>query len=120
VLIRTDRDKLWGSRDYPWVHPGLTRNATLYLLNKGVKIIGTDAYGFDRPFTVMFQETKDGDKSALWPAHFTGREKEYLHIEKLAHLDKLPNYGFIVIAFPILIQRASAGWIRAVALVPKG
>ncbi len=119
VLIRTDRDKLWGSRDYPWVHPGMTREATLYLLNKGVKIIGTDAYGFDRPFTVMFQETKDGDKKALWPAHFAGRDKEYLHIEKLANLDKLPNHGFIVVAFPILIKKASAGWIRAVALVPK-
>ncbi len=119
VLIRTDRDKLWGSRDYPWVHPGMTREATLYLINKGVKVIGTDAYGFDRPFTVMFEETKAGHRESLWPAHFVGREKEYLHIEKLANLDKLPNYGFIFVAFPILIKKASAGWIRAVALVPK-
>ncbi|NVM52940.1 MAG: cyclase family protein [Candidatus Helarchaeota archaeon] len=119
VLIRTGRDKLWGSRDYPWVHPGMTREATLHLLNKGVKIIGTDAYGFDRPFTVMFKETQEGTKSALWPAHFTGRDKEYLHIEKLANLDKLPSHGFIFMAFPILIKGASAGWIRAVALVPK-
>jgi len=119
VLIRTGRDKLWGSRNYPWVHPGMTREATLYLLKKGVKIIGTDAYGFDRPFTVMFKETKEGHKTALWPAHFTGRDKEYLHIEKLANLDKLPSYGFIFMAFPILIKGASAGWVRAVALVPK-
>ncbi len=119
VLIHTGRDKLWGSRDYPWVHPGMTREATLYLLNMGVKITGTDAYGFDRPFTVMFQETKDGNKKALWPAHFTGRDKEYLHIEKLANLEKLPPYGFTIIAFPIKIKDASAGWIRAVALVPK-
>ncbi len=119
VLIRTNRDKLWGKRDYPWIHPGMTREATLYLLNKGVKILGTDAYGFDRPFTVMFKETKEGNKSALWPAHFAGRDKEYLHIEKLANLDKLPIYGFIFMAFPILIKGASAGWVRAVALIPK-
>jgi len=119
VLIRTDRDKLWGSRNYPWVHPGMTREATLYLLEKGIKIIGTDAYGFDRPFTVMFKETKEGNRDALWPAHFTGRDREYLHIEKLANLDKLPSYGFIFIAFPILIKSASAGWVRAVALIPK-
>jgi kynurenine formamidase len=119
VLIRTGRDKLWGSRNYPWVHPGMTREATLFLLNKGVKIIGTDAYGFDRPFTVMFKETKEGNKKALWPAHFAGRDKEYLHIEKLANLDKLPSHGFIFMAFPILIKGASAGWVRAVALVPK-
>ena len=119
VLIRTGRDKLWGSRNYPWVHPGMTREATLFLLNQGVKIIGTDAYGFDRPFTVMFKETMEGNKSALWPAHFTGRDKEYLHIEKLANLEKLPSHGFVFMAFPILIKSASAGWVRAVALVPK-
>ena len=85
----------------------------------GVKIIGTDAYGFDRPFPVMFQETKEGKKSSLWPAHFAGRDKEYLHIEKLANLEKLPSYGFIFMAFPILIKKASAGWVRAVAIVPK-
>lgn len=119
VLIRTDRDKLWGHYDYPWVHPGMTREATLFLLERGVKILGTDAYGFDRPFPVMFKETKNGKKSSLWPAHFAGRDKEYLHIEKLANLDKLPPYGFLFIAFPILIEKASAGWVRAVALVPK-
>jgi len=119
VLIRTDRDKAWGSYNYPWIHPGMTREATLYLLEKGVKIIGTDAYGFDRPFTVMFKETKEGNRKALWPAHFTGRDKEYLHIEKLANLDKLPSSGFIFMAFPILIKGASAGWVRAVALIPK-
>ncbi len=119
ILIRTDRDKLWGSRDYPWVHPGMTRDATLYLLKKGVKILGTDAYGFDRPFPEMFKDTKEGKRSALWPAHFAGRDKEYLHIEKLAKLDKLPPYGFIFMAFPILISKASAGWVRALALVPK-
>ncbi|MHA1266949.1 MAG: cyclase family protein [Candidatus Helarchaeota archaeon] len=118
VLIRTDRDKLWGKYQYPWVHPGMTREATLFLIDKGVKIIGTDAYGFDRPFPDMFKEVKE-DKSSLWPAHFTGRDKEYLHIEKLANLDQLPNHGFIFIAFPILIEKASAGWVRAVALVPK-
>lgn len=119
VLIRTGRDKLWGSGNYPWVHPGMTREATLFLLDKGVKIIGTDAYGFDRPFPVMFKETLEGNKAALWPAHFTGRDKEYLHIEKLANLEKLPNHGFILMAFPILIERASAGWVRAIALIPK-
>lgn len=119
VLIRTDRDKLWGSRNYPWVHPGMTREATLFLLKKGVKILATDAYGFDRPFTTMFKETIEGNKKALWPAHFAGRDKEYLHIEKLANLDKLPSYGFIFMAFPILIRGASAGWVRAVALIPK-
>jgi len=119
VLIRTDRDKYFDKKStYSSKHPGMTRESTLFLLEKGVKIIGTDGYGFDRPFELMFQDyKKTGNNKELWPAHFVGREKEYLHIEKLANLDKLPPYGFKVCVFPIPIVGASAAWIRAVAII---
>ena len=121
ILIRTDRDKYFDKKSkYSSIHPGMTRKSTLYLINQGVKIIGTDGYGFDRPFGLMFKEYKEtGDNTKLWPAHFVGREKEYLHIEKLAHLDKLPPTGFKVCAFPIPIENASAGWVRVVAILSK-
>jgi len=117
VLIRTGRDKAWGRADYPWTHPGMSAEATLWLLDKGVKVIGTDAYGFDRPFQTMFEEHKKGRKNALWPAHFVGRTREYCHIEKLANLELLPQQGFKFAAFPIKIKNASAGWVRAVAIL---
>ena len=117
VLIRTDRDKKFGSRNYTELHPGMTREATLWILAHEIKIIGTDGYGFDRPFALMFEEyKKTGDNSALWPAHFAGRDKEYCHIEKLANLDQLPPFGFKVAVFPIKIKNASAGWVRPVAI----
>ncbi|MHA1270306.1 MAG: cyclase family protein [Candidatus Helarchaeota archaeon] len=120
VLIRTDRDKFFDKKStYSSMHPGMTRDATLYLINQGVKIIGTDGYGFDRPFELMFKDyKKTGNNQELWPAHFVGREREYLHIEKLANLDKLPAYGFKICAFPIPIVGASAGWVRVVAIIP--
>ncbi len=119
VLIRTDRDKFFDKKSkYTEMHPGMTRESTLYLVNQGVKIIGTDGYGFDIPFSLMFKEYKEtGDNKYLWPAHFAGREKEYLHIEKLANLDKLPPYGFKVCAFPIPLVGCSAGWVRVVAII---
>ncbi|MBI4496106.1 MAG: cyclase family protein, partial [Deltaproteobacteria bacterium] len=56
----------------------------------------------------------------LWAAHWVGREKEYLHIENLTNLDQIPRpYGFTVAAFPIKIERASAGWVRAVAIIEE-
>lgn len=120
VLIRTDRDKLFDkTSSYSSRHPGMTRESTLYLINKGVKIMGTDGYGFDRPFGLMFKDYKDtGNNEELWPAHFVGREKEYLHIEKLANLEKLPPHNFKVCAFPIPLIGASAGWVRVVAILP--
>jgi len=119
VLIRTDRDKKFGSRKYTELHPGMTGEATTWILEHGIKVIGTDGYGFDRPFALMFKEYKEtGNNQALWPAHFAGRKKEYCHIEKLANLDQLPPFGFKIAVFPIKIQGASAGWTRPVAILP--
>jgi len=121
VLIRTDFDKKWGTKDYFESHPGMGRESTLHLLNQGIKIIGIDAFGFDRPFKAMGEDyRKTGNKDVLWPAHNVGKEKEYCHIERLANLDKVPvPYGFTVVVAPVVIEGASAGWIRAIAIVDK-
>jgi kynurenine formamidase len=61
-----------------------------------------------------------GDGRHIWPAHFAGIEKQYCQIEKLANLDLLPQpQGFYVSCLPVKIHGASAGWCRAVALVPE-
>lgn len=120
VLIKTGGDKKWGSPSYMTDYPGMSAEATLYLLEKGVKIIGIDAYGFDRPFKSMIEDFKrTKDKKYIWPAHFAGREKEYCHLEKLANLDLLPPYGFKVACFPVKIKGASAGWVRVVAIIDR-
>ena len=120
VLLHTGADKQLGRAEYLSAHPGMTRDATLFILDQGVKIIGIDGYGFDRPFLSMLTDHKAGKAGSLWPGHFAGREREYCHIEKLANLDRIPKpYGFIVSVFPVLIENASAGWCRAVAIVEE-
>jgi kynurenine formamidase len=120
VLIRTDIYKRYGEPGYEEMHPGMTREATLWLLNQGVKVTGTDAWGWDRPFEVMVAELKAGKKERFWEAHWVGKEKEYCHIERMANLDKIPQpFGFKVAAFPIKIEGASAGWVRAVAILEE-
>ncbi|MEW6007216.1 MAG: cyclase family protein [bacterium] len=119
VLVMTGADKLLPDKRYLKDYPGMSREATLWLVEKGVKIIGIDAVGFDRGWGVMFSEyIEKRDKSLLWPAHFAGREKEYCHMEKMANLDKIPKpFGFKIACFPIRIEKASAGWTRAVAII---
>lgn len=120
VLIRTDAYKRYGNLDYMEAHPGMGRESTLYLLDQGVKVMGTDGFGFDKGFRRMAEDFRRGEKDALWPAHNLGEEREYCHLERLANLDKVPvPHGFTVMLFPILIERASAGWVRAVAVVEK-
>jgi kynurenine formamidase len=118
VLLHTGADKYFGTKEYLTNYPGVSPLAIEYILDKGVKIIGIDALGFDRPYKFMmadFMRTKD--TSYLWPAHFFGRKREYAHIERLTNLDKLPSKGFKVVCFPVKIRNVGASWARVVAIV---
>jgi kynurenine formamidase len=118
VMIQTGADKKWGAPEYFDTGCGMGREATLFLIERGVKVMGIDAWGWDRPFKFMkeeYQRTKDGKR--IWEAHFVGIDHEYCHIEKLANLDQLPPHGFTVMCFPVKIKGASAGWARVVAMI---
>jgi len=100
-------------------HSGLRRDATEFLVDSGVKLIGIDAWGLDRPFDVMIADAVAG-KAQFWESHLLGREKEYCQIERLANLESLPRpTGFTVSAFPFKLERASAAWARVVAIVDE-
>lgn len=119
VLLLTWADKRLGSPDY-FAQPGLGREGVLWLVEQGVRVIGIDAYTLDRPFASMVADyQRTGDGRFIWPAHFAGITQEYCQIEKLANLDLIPKpHGFYVSCLPVKIRDASAGWCRAVALVP--
>ncbi|MFH1169215.1 MAG: cyclase family protein [Chloroflexota bacterium] len=118
VLIRTDAYKYYGTPEYANIHPGMTRESTLWLIEHGIKLMGIDAWGWDRPHKIMVEELKAGHKERFFESHYLGMEREYIHLERLANLDKIPRpFGFKVIAFPIKIARASAGLVRAVAIL---
>jgi len=118
VLIRTDADKLWDTMQYWTDYSGVGREGTIWLVDQGVKVVGTDAAGWDRPFHFQAKEFREtGNKDLIWEGHFAGIEREYYQMEKLANLDKLPPYGFKVSCFPIKILKASAAWVRPVAII---
>ena len=120
VLIMTGVDKYWGASEYIDHGPGMVRESTLWLIERGVKVMGIDAWGFDRPFKKIAEEYQEtGDASIIWEAHYAGIDAEYCHIEKLANLHLLPSHGFKVACFPVKIAGASAGWTRAVALLEE-
>jgi kynurenine formamidase len=117
VMLWTGRDRDLGTEEY-FEQPGMTRESTLWLCEQGIKVIGIDAYGFDRKFADMAEEAqRTGDATRIWEAHFAGLEREYCQIEKLCNLDALPAAtGYKVACFPIKVQGASGGWSRVVAL----
>jgi kynurenine formamidase len=120
VLIRTDVSRGFKQAGYHDRNPGMTRSSTEYLVDRGVRLIGIDAWGLDRPLAAMIEDFRRDPRNQFWEAHLLGREKEYSQIEKLTNLDRIPvPFGFSVIALPVKLADASAGWSRVVALVEQ-
>ncbi len=117
VVINTSAGGKYGQPGYVASGCGMGREATLYLAECGVKIVGTDGWSWDAPFVhtaKRWAETRD--PAIIWEGHKAGREIGYYQIEKLANLDQLPAFGFEISCFPVKIKAAGAGWIRAVAI----
>ena len=118
VVVNTRAGAAYGKPDYVATGCGMGREATLYLLERGVRVTGTDGWSWDAPFVHTKERyAKTGDASLIWEGHRAGREIGYCHIEKLHNLEQLPSKGFQISCFPVKIRAASAGWTRAVAIL---
>ena len=118
VLIHTNAAAVYGEKKYLSTGCGVGEEGTCWLFSQGVYTVGTDAWSWDAPLGLVaekFEET--GDASIIWEGHKAGRHHAYLQMEKMTNLDQLPPFGFKVIALPIKIKGASAGWVRAIALL---
>lgn len=116
VLLHTGSDKFYGTPKYFSEYPGIDISAIDYLLDRNIKIFGVDTMGIDRPYKSMLSEFLK-QKKPLYPAHFYGRIREFIHIERLANLGALPDAGFKIMCFPIKIKGTGAAWARVVAIV---
>ena len=117
VLVNTAAAANYGTPRYLKSGCGMGREATLYLLERGVRVVGTDAWSWDAPFSFTAQRFKEtGDVSIIWEGHKAGRDIGYGQMEKLSNLDQLPPFGFTVSCFPYKIKGGSAGFTRAVAI----
>jgi kynurenine formamidase len=117
VVVNTSAGAKYGRADYVPSGCGMGAEATRYLLDRGVRLTGTDGWSWDAPFVhtaKRYAETHDA--RLIWEGHKAGRHIGYCHIEKLHNLEALPAHGFTIACFPVKIAHASAGWTRAVAI----
>jgi len=110
VLVNTRAGVAYGGDDYVEAGCGMGYEATMYLLEQGIRVTGTDAWSWDAPFSHTAA-------SIIWEGHKAGMDIGYCHLEKLHNLEALPASGFTVSCFPVKIKQASAGWTRAVAII---
>ena len=117
VVVNTRAGSRYGNDDYVSAGCGMGYEATMYLLERGVRLTGTDAWSWDAPFVYTAEKFREtGDARLIWEGHKAGRDIGYCHLEKLHNLEALPPHGFVISCFPHKIRGASAGWTRAVAI----
>ncbi len=120
VMLRTDRSKLWGTPEYHDDLLNITVEATEWLINQGMVLLGVDmvtteldrlAYGMDPDMAPSAPERH--------PGHCLMRKYEWFMIENLTNLDKIPRSTFTFSGFPLKIKGASGSPIRAVAILEE-
>jgi kynurenine formamidase len=117
VLVRTGRDAHYDDAGYMALGPGVTAEATHWLFDRGIRVMGIDAWGWDAPLYMQAQEAVERDESGVfWAAHQA--DLPYSQIERLVNLDQLPPHGFKVACFPLKLVGGSAAPARVVAILP--
>jgi kynurenine formamidase len=118
VLINTGRDVFYGKQDYMFKGCGVSYDTTRWLYEKGIRVMGIDAWGWDAPLDIEAKEAiSKKEKGIFWKAHQS--DLSYSHIERLVNLGPLPPFGFKVACFPLKIKDGSAGPARVVAILSE-
>jgi kynurenine formamidase len=112
VLIHTGAGAYNTEERYRTDHPGMTAESTMWLIERGVRMMGCDAITFDPPVWAMF-ETEH-----FWEAHRVMWEEEYWHLENLMNLEQIGRpHGFQLCVLPIKWMGTTAAPVRAVAII---
>jgi kynurenine formamidase len=87
--------------------PGLSAEAAKYIVESGVKLVGSDTI------------SADADRTDGFPAHQILLSNEVKIIESLANLDAAPAVGGLFMAVPLKITHGSGSPVRAFIFTPK-
>lgn len=109
LLIRTGAEDVLGQPAYLTDYPGLTEEAAQMLVERGVRLVGTDAPSIDQA------------EAAGFPAHHQLLPGGTLVVENAANLAELISVAagtrFTLHTFPLKIGGGTGSPIRAVAVV---
>jgi kynurenine formamidase len=98
-------DRWYGKPEYMREYPGLNREATEYIIDRGAV-----NFGVDSPSPDMWY-----DKT--YPCHSVCGERRITHVENLCNLDKVVGKRFTFVGLPLKIREGTGSPLRAVAVL---
>jgi len=114
VLVHTGAGAYNTEERYRTDHPGMSADATRWLIDRGVRMMGCDAITFDPPVWAMFE------REMFWEAHRVMWDEEYWHLENLMNLERIGRpHGFQLSVLPVKWVGTTAAPVRAVAIVDE-
>src|SRR3546814_19124062 len=82
-IVLVQSGAIYGTDNFTDQGCGMGAKATLYLTERGVQVVGTDAWSWDAPFSHTARRWADTrDPSIIWEGHKAGRIRPYYQIEK--------------------------------------
>lgn len=105
VLVKTNWSQHWNTEQYFENHAYLTEEAALFLVERGVKLVGIDSHNID------------DTRGKLRPVHKHLLGNNVLICEHMTNLDNLPTSGLRFFAVPPKITGVGTFPVRAFAQV---
>jgi kynurenine formamidase len=100
-------DRYYGKPEYMTDHPGLTKDATDFILDQGAVNFGVDCTSPDMWY----------DKT--YPCHTVCSQRKVTHYENLAHLKEVVGKRFVFVGAPLKIRGGTGSPVRAVAILDE-
>lgn len=112
VLLYTGHfERTYPKPEYLNTNPGLDRESSVYLAERGVVNIGIDATTHDSWSNI--------NNNNFYPAHEVCAEYKFMNTENLCNLDKVAGRRFTFIGLPLKIRGGTGSPIRAIALLEE-
>ena len=117
VMLRTGAGELWGQPSYLRSGANLSREGLHWLIERGTKLVGTDAATLDEPLDASIAKLKAGRGSEAFELFEAANGRDFACGLKIIGLDRLPATGAKVALFPVKLRKGSGAWCRAVGII---